>query len=31
MTSSNSPMLKWRVCFRWHRADAYEVAIVDYH
>jgi toxin HigB-1 len=22
---------QWRVCFRWHRGDAYEVEIVDYH
>lgn len=22
---------KWRVCFRWQGADAFEVAIVDYH
>lgn len=22
---------QWRVCFRWHAGDAYEVEIVDYH
>lgn len=22
---------KWRICFRWHEGDAYEVEIVDYH
>jgi toxin HigB-1 len=22
---------RWRICFRWHRGDAYEVEIVDYH
>ncbi len=22
---------QWRVCFRWHDGDAYEVEIVDYH
>jgi proteic killer suppression protein len=22
---------QWRVCFRWHDGDAYDVAIVDYH
>jgi len=22
---------QWRVCFRWHEGDAYEVEIVDYH
>jgi proteic killer suppression protein len=22
---------QWRVCFRWHNGDAYEVEIVDYH
>ena len=22
---------QWRVCFRWHKGDAYEVEIVDYH
>ena len=22
---------RWRVCFRWHECDAYEVEIVDYH
>jgi len=22
---------QWRVCFRWHRGSAYDVAIVDYH
>lgn len=21
----------WRVCFRWHDGDAYDVEIVDYH
>jgi proteic killer suppression protein len=22
---------QWRICFRWHGADATDVAIVDYH
>lgn len=22
---------QWRICFRWHEADAYEVEVVDYH
>jgi len=22
---------QWRVCFRWHDGDAYEVEITDYH
>lgn len=22
---------QWRICFRWHDGDAYEVALVDYH
>jgi len=22
---------QWRVCFRWHDGDAYEVELVDYH
>lgn len=22
---------KWRICFRWREADAYDVEIVDYH
>jgi proteic killer suppression protein len=22
---------RWRICFRWHEGDAYEVEIVDYH
>ncbi|MFO8071736.1 MAG: type II toxin-antitoxin system RelE/ParE family toxin [Polyangia bacterium] len=22
---------QYRICFRWHRGDAYEVEIVDYH
>ena len=22
---------QWRVCFRWHGGDAYEVEITDYH
>ena len=22
---------QWRVCFRWHAGDAYNVEIVDYH
>lgn len=22
---------RYRVCFRWHRGDAYEVELVDYH
>jgi proteic killer suppression protein len=21
----------WRICFRWHQGDAYEIEIVDYH
>jgi toxin HigB-1 len=21
----------WRICFRWHAGDAYDVEIVDYH
>jgi len=21
----------WRICFRWHGSDAYDVEIVDYH
>lgn len=21
----------WRICFRWHEGDAYEVEVVDYH
>lgn len=21
----------WRICFRWHEGDAYDVEIVDYH
>ena len=27
-TSVNGP---WRICFEFHRGDAYEVEIVDYH
>ena len=23
--------VKWRICFRWHQNDAYEVEIIDYH
>jgi proteic killer suppression protein len=23
--------VRWRICFRWQRGDAYEVEIVDYH
>jgi toxin HigB-1 len=23
--------LKWRICFRWHDGDAWDVEIVDYH
>ena len=22
---------QWRICFRWHGTDAYDVEIVDYH
>jgi toxin HigB-1 len=22
---------QWRLCFRWHQGDAYDVEIVDYH
>lgn len=22
---------QWRICFRWHQGDAYNVEIVDYH
>jgi len=22
---------RWRICFRWHQGDAYDVEIVDYH
>lgn len=22
---------QWRICFRWHDGNAYDVAIVDYH
>jgi proteic killer suppression protein len=22
---------RWRICFKWHLGDAYEVEIVDYH
>jgi proteic killer suppression protein len=22
---------QWRICFRWHAGDAYEVEIADYH
>ena len=22
---------QWRICFRWHAGNAYEVEIVDYH
>lgn len=22
---------QWRICFRWHKGDAYDVEIVDYH
>jgi proteic killer suppression protein len=22
---------QWRICFRWHGGDAYEVEITDYH
>lgn len=22
---------QWRICFRWHQGDAYEVEITDYH
>lgn len=22
---------QWRICFRWHRGNAHEVRIIDYH
>ena len=22
---------QWRICFKWHKKDAYEVEITDYH
>jgi addiction module HigA family antidote len=22
---------QWRICFRWHQADAFDVEITDYH
>jgi proteic killer suppression protein len=22
---------QWRICFRWHEGDAWDVEIVDYH
>ncbi|MDP2683440.1 MAG: type II toxin-antitoxin system RelE/ParE family toxin [bacterium] len=22
---------QWRICFKWHQDDAYEVEIIDYH
>ena len=22
---------QWRICFKWHEGDAYDVEIVDYH
>jgi proteic killer suppression protein len=22
---------QWRICFRWHDADAHDVEVVDYH
>jgi len=22
---------QWRICFKWHSSDAYDVEIVDYH
>ena len=22
---------QWRICFRWHEGDAYDVEIIDYH
>ena len=22
---------QWRICFQWHRGDAYEVELTDYH
>lgn len=22
---------QWRICFRWHAGDAFDVEIVDYH
>ncbi|MFQ5615159.1 MAG: type II toxin-antitoxin system RelE/ParE family toxin [Anaerolineales bacterium] len=22
---------QWRICFKWHKGDAYEVEITDYH
>ena len=23
--------MQWRICFRWHEGNAYDVEIVDYH
>lgn len=23
--------IQWRICFKWHQGDAYEVEIIDYH
>lgn len=23
--------VQWRICFRWHQGDAYDVEITDYH
>lgn len=22
---------QWRICFKWHQGDAYDVEIIDYH
>jgi proteic killer suppression protein len=22
---------QWRICFKWHQGDAFEVEIIDYH
>lgn len=22
---------QWRICFKWHKNDAYDVEIIDYH
>ena len=22
---------QWRICFRWHQGDAYDVEVTDYH
>jgi len=23
--------IQWRICFKWHQNDAYDVEIIDYH